>query len=99
MKKEDLNYYQFGYISFLLGADDFVVSKKIRELAKEYGTDTMFESCEFIVKQFLVYDKRNENIMGEYESFTKFLDEYTPKIMEFLEQGKAFFVGEEENGL
>lgn len=80
-----------NYIVFLLGTDNFEISKIIRRQAKDkYDMFEMFENCNYIADRFLEYDKRNADTMGEYESFTHFLQEYYEQIIDFLMFGICF---------
>ena len=83
------------YIVFLLGADTFDISSTIRYRGKLFGMDTLYDDCCYIADKFLEYDKRNEDIMGEYESLCNFLEEYADEIDEFLNYGITFDIGEE----
>ena len=78
------------YIVFLLGADNFKVSQKIRQIALNFGMDNLFDDCCYIADKFLQYDKRNEDYMSEYESLVMFLTEYEKEINDFLDNGEAF---------
>ena len=83
------------YIVFLLGADTFDISSTIRYRSKLFGMDTLYEDCCYIADKFLEYDKRNEDIMSEYESLCNFLEEYADELDEFLNYGITFEIGEE----
>lgn len=83
------------YIVFLLGADTFEISSTIRYRSKLFGMDTLYEDCCYIADKFLEYDKRNEDIMSQYESLCNFLEEYADELDEFLDYGTTFEIGEE----
>lgn len=82
------------YIVFLLGADTFTISHKIRELAREFGMDGIFEDCVYIAQKFNEYDKLKYNLYSQYESFERFLEEYDAEINNYLEEGIKFEIKE-----
>lgn len=81
----DLDERQINYITFLLGADNFEICKFIRETAKDFGEiDKIYDDCNTIAHKFAEYDKKNQEIMGEYESFEHFLRDYDKEIRDFI---------------
>ena len=84
------------YIVFLLGTDNFNISWKVQATGKDWGMFQAYESCCYIADKFLQYDKRNEDIMSEYESLCNFLEEYEDEIYEFLDNGTNFEIKGEE---
>lgn len=85
-----------AYIVFLLGADNFEISKFIRTLADENGMDGIFENCIYIARKFEHWDKDKYDEMGQYESLEHFLKEYDTQIRKYLEHGIEFNVKEKE---
>lgn len=84
-----------NYIVFLLGTDNFDICKKIREQGKsKCDMFDMFEKCNYIASRFCEYDKRNADTMGEYESFTHFLQDYNNEINNFVENDTDFEIRE-----
>lgn len=79
-----------NYIVFLLGTDNFEISKEIRHLAEEFGMDGIYEDCVYIAQQFEKYDKNNYNTTSQYESLEKFLATYDTEIKEFLHNRTKF---------
>ena len=76
---------QINYIAFLLGTDNFEICEFIRAKALEFGAmDMIYDDCISIAKKFVKYDKKNQNIMGEYESFEHFIDDYEKEIKDFI---------------
>ena len=76
---------QINYITFLLGADNFEICKFIRETAKDFGEiDKIYDDCISIASKFAKYDKKNQDIMGEYESFEHFIDDYDKEIRDII---------------
>ena len=76
---------QINYIAFLLGTDSFEICKFIRETAKDFGEiDKIYDDCISIASKFAKYDKKNQDIMGEYESFEHFLRDYDKEIRDFI---------------
>ena len=87
---------QRNYITFLLGSDNFDICHFIRNLAKEHGDiNLIYDDCYYIAGKFNEYDKRNYDIMSEYESLSYFLKEYDKEIKEFLLEGAGFEIREE----
>lgn len=76
---------QINYIAFLLGTDTFDICDFIRAKALEFGAiDMIYNDCISIAKKFVKYDKKNQDIMGEYESFEHFIDDYDKEIRDFI---------------
>lgn len=76
---------QINYIAFLLGTDNFEICKFIRETAKDFGEiDKIYDDCISIASKFAKYDKKNQDIMSEYESFEHFLRDYDKEIRDFI---------------
>lgn len=76
---------QINYITFLLGTNTFDICDFIRAKALEFGAiDMIYDYCISIAKKFVKYDKKNQDIMGEYESFEHFIDDYYKEIREFI---------------
>ena len=76
---------QINYIAFLLGTDNFDICDFIRAKALEFGAiDMIYDDCISIAKKFVKYDKKNQEIMGEYESFEHFLRDYDKEIRDFI---------------
>jgi hypothetical protein len=89
----DLDERQINYITFLLGADNFEICKFIRETAKDFGAiDMIYDDCISIAKKFVKYDKKNQDIMSEYESFEHFIDDYDKEIRDFISNDIDFEV-------
>lgn len=87
---------QRDYITFLLGADNFEICHFIRNLAKEHGDiNLIYDDCYYIAGKFNEYDKRNYDIMSEYDSLSYFLKEYDKEIKEFLLDGAGFEIRED----
>lgn len=81
----DLDERQINYIAFLLGTDNFDICKFIRAKAKEFGAiDKIYDDCISIASKFAKYDKKNQDIIGEYESFEHFIDDYDKEIRDFI---------------
>jgi len=82
------NLHNKSYIIFLLGTDDFKISKAIRDYAKQncdmYATYTLAEQ---IASKFLEYDKICYNNLSMYDSLENFLQEYEKQILDFIENG------------
>lgn len=84
---------QINYIAFLLGTDNFDICDFIRAKALEFGAiDMIYDDCISIAKKFIKYDKKNYDIMGEYESFEHFIDEYDKEIRDFINDSIDFEV-------
>lgn len=84
---------QINYIAFLLGTDNFDICDFIRAKALEFGAiDMIYDDCISIAKKFVKYDKKNQEIMGEYESFEHFIDEYDKEIRDFINDSIDFEV-------
>ena len=84
---------QINYITFLLGTDNFDICDFIRAKALEFGAiDMIYDDCISIAKKFVKYDKKNYGIMGEYESFEHFIDEYDKEIRDFINDSIDFEV-------
>lgn len=84
-----------SYILFLLGADNFKISKHIRELGAEFGMDFAFAKCEYIASKFEKYDADKQKTLCQYDSFEKFLKYYEKEIFNFVDYGKEFNITEE----
>lgn len=82
------NLHNKSYIIFLLGSDDFKISKAIRDYAKQncdmHSTYTLAEQ---IASKFLEYDKIYYNNLSMYDSLENFLQEYEKQILDFIENG------------
>ena len=83
MKKYD------EYIAFLLIGDEFDVSKKLRNLSKQWGMDDLYTTCIYIATKFQEYDK-DKNYKPQYESLVWFLREYEKQINEYIDDGTEF---------
>lgn len=86
MKKQNFDH----YIVFILGSDNFEVCKKIREIANEWGMNGIYEDCIYIAKKFNEYDKNKYNYYSQYESLSKFLNDYDKEINDYLDKGIKF---------
>lgn len=76
---------QINYIAFLLGTDNFDICHFIREKGMEFGAiDMIYDDCISIAHKFAKYDKKNQDIMGEYESFEHFIRDYDKEIRDFI---------------
>lgn len=89
------------YVVFILGADNFYVSKLIRKKAEElgdmYGT---FELCISIAEQFEIYASKYFNYdISTYDIFVNYLDDYEKEIVEFIESNgtKHFTIRSEKD--
>lgn len=76
---------QINYIAFLLGTDNFDICEFIRAKAREFGAiDMIYDACNSIASKFVKYDKKNQDIMSEYESFEHFIYDYEKEIKDFI---------------
>lgn len=91
---------QRNYITFLLGSDNFDICHFIRNLAVENGNiDEIYDNCDCIASKFAKYDRKNQDIMGEYESFEHFLRDYDEQIRKFFKDGIDFYIEEDLNNV
>jgi hypothetical protein len=75
------------YIVFLLGADDFKISKLIRKKAEELGdmfgayelSITIAQKFEEYSEKYFMYD------ISTYEVFANYLEDYEKEIVDFIE--------------
>ena len=82
------NLHNKSYIIFLLGTDDFKISKAIRDYAKQNcDMNSTYTLAEQIASKFLEYDKLYYNNLSMYESLENFLQEYEKQILDFIENG------------
>lgn len=85
-----------NYIVFLLGADDFAVSHKIRKLCKVFGMDEMYAVCVYIAKVFEKYDNLYWDEGSQYDNFARFLEDYNDDIMAYIDSSVDFDLKSEE---
>lgn len=78
------------YIVFLLGSDRFEICNTIRDMADEFGIDTMYTRCIYLAIKFQKYDQRNVNTQSQYDSFCEFLVAYEKEIIDYLENDVRF---------
>lgn len=78
------------YVVFLLGMEDFDISKHIREIANEWSSDSVYDDCIYIAKKFEIYDKDKYDTISQYDSLRHFLDEYNKEIMDYLDMRIGF---------
>ena len=77
-----------SYIAFILGTDEFKISKILREKAKqESDIYSIYNYASYIAKTYLEYDKKYCTNLSMYESLEKFLQEYEKQILDFIENG------------
>ena len=82
------NLHNKSYIIFLLGSDDFKISKAIRDYAKQNcDMNATYTLAEQIANKFLEYDKIYYNNLSMYDSLENFLQEYEKQILDFIENG------------
>lgn len=86
MNKFEYNIDQINYIMFVLVGDSFEISELLRERAKDWGMDVLYDRCEIIAHAFAIYDyySDNQSYMSEYDSLWEFLRHYDDDIKSFI---------------
>lgn len=73
------------YVIFLLGADNFDVSKKIRRLCMEQGMDVVYDKVFAIANTILFYDGLHNNV-DLYTNVSRFVEDlFIDDIFRFLQ--------------
>lgn len=73
------------YVIFLLGADNFEVSKRIRKLCEEQGMDVVYDKVFTIANTILTYDGFHNNV-DFYTNVSRFVEElFTDDIFKYLQ--------------
>ena len=85
------------YIVFVLGTDNFEISKQLRTIAELNGNiDEVYDMCVHIAKKFAVYDnKLNLLTTPSYEILCMFMKEYKQEILDYIFKKKDFEIREE----
>ena len=86
-----------NYIVFVLGADNFEISKIMRTISEQHGAiDEMYDQCVYLAKRFAEYDNiQNLCMTPPYEILEMFLKEYKEQILKYVINGEEFKVKEE----
>lgn len=73
------------YVIFLLGADNFDVSRRIRKLCEEQGMDVIYGKVFTIANTILMYEGFHNNV-DFYTNVSRFVEElFTDDIFKFLQ--------------
>ena len=75
------------YIVFLLGADNFKISKSIRKKAEELGDMFgVYELCVTLAQKFEEYSEKYFMYdISTYDVFANYLEDYEKEIVDFIE--------------
>lgn len=81
------------YIVFLLGSDDFAISKRLRDERDFLGMDGFYDLCIEIAKKFQEFDNElmlKYSTIDLYSSLQKFLQDYDKQLFDYIEKGIDF---------
>lgn len=78
------------YIVFVLGTDNFRLSKYIRKQMWEhdYGMDEVYDFCIMVARDFEESEENLDLSMSQYTALEKFLDKNTPKYIDMFDRGE-----------
>lgn len=78
------------YIVFVLGADNFRLSKYIRKQMWEhdYGMDELYDFCKLVATDFEESEENMDLSISQYTALEKFLDKNTQKYIEMFNEGE-----------
>lgn len=82
MKKYD------EYIVFILGTDNFKLSKFIRANSKHYGIDELHTFCIKIAEDFEESEENKNLSKSQYDALEEFLANNTNKYIELYNKGE-----------
>lgn len=74
------------YIVFVLGADDFDLSQKLRN-RYDLGMDELYGICVYIAQKFEEYDNYTIDMghnISQYDNLRRFLRKYEKQIDDYL---------------
>lgn len=79
------------YIVYILGADNFDISIKLRNYGAVFGMDTAYNKAVAIAQKFELYDKQLPYI-SQYLNLTAFIEHYNEQLLDFIINDKDFIV-------
>ncbi len=76
------------YIVFCIGADNFSISRDIRENENSYGMDEIFEYCILVAKMFEESEYIKDMSVSTYTALERFLETEYATLYDLLMRGE-----------